>query len=144
MGSSGAVCALLVGGLVVVARGLYLARHLFTLYRRGNIDNTCSSSKVWHQIDCTFKKALLGWLFTPKTGLRKFCLQHIHRLNEWDSGERVWLHRNGTCYFFALIKSMKQLHSMQLLFFLLWEYVTLFEWMKPRGKKYVTATQVSR
>ena len=30
-GHAGLVCALLVGRLVVVARGLYLARHLFTL-----------------------------------------------------------------------------------------------------------------
>ena len=32
-GRAGLFSALLVGGLVVVARGLYLARHLFTLYR---------------------------------------------------------------------------------------------------------------
>ena len=34
-GHAGLFSALLVGRLVVVARGLYLARHLFTLYRDG-------------------------------------------------------------------------------------------------------------
>ena len=32
IGICGRLCALLVSQLVVVARGLYLARHLFTLY----------------------------------------------------------------------------------------------------------------
>ena len=53
-GHAGLFGALLVGRLVVMARGLYLARHLFTLlikYNKGDCRNDCIlSSFVFHQI----------------------------------------------------------------------------------------------
>ena len=53
-GDAGLFGALMVGWLVVMARGLYLARHLFTLlikYNIGDCINDCIlSSFVFHQI----------------------------------------------------------------------------------------------
>ena len=48
-GHAGFFGALLVGRLVVVARGLYLARHLFTLFRYlrpGQIDRTANNWQI--------------------------------------------------------------------------------------------------
>ena len=53
-GHAGLFSALLVGRLVVVARGLYLARHLFTLWELTFIGTILSTLKSCMTILCTF------------------------------------------------------------------------------------------
>ena len=63
-GYAGLFSALLVGRFVVVARGLYLARHLFILYNNYFLTQLYSIMLFWHQ-STTGIKTIIGtrlWL----------------------------------------------------------------------------------
>ena len=82
-GHAGLFGALLVGRLVVVARGLYLARHLFTihLYHRSYhygahiVRTLCFSCRGLHKMH-TSTKYIAGLVFANRS--KKICIYNIH------------------------------------------------------------------